>query len=394
MILPGFGARLAAWSRMFESWDDIVTLTLDLSRSGPLPAETRQYFKRALKAIREGGRTRDATRALRAMADQIEDYVLRRVRPESEGLFLTSGPELWDAIELPLPLRNSLWMGSTPYVAPLLELEERAPRSLVINVGRRAVAVWESYLGFLEPLTEVALPTREGDPQRRVNLKQTPLRASGARFSRRSDSTNQKRRRHDDERMEAVFRSTGQKVAQAARRIRPEAILLLGERWSLSPLLAQLPGELADRTQLLGPALGPEHRIRKAVPHALEQRVRDRRYGEIRRLLNLRSEGHLISLGPSSAIARLGEGTGLRFYVDPYDPLPGGRCENCGARFADLRPTCGFCGEEVRPVSLTQEIMSARLSHPDIGVTFVSRPAKWLDDLGGLAAIRKPLKVG
>jgi hypothetical protein len=264
----------------------------------------------------------------------------------------------------------------------------------VINVGRRVLAIRESYLGFLESVAEVGFPGREGDPQRRVNLKEIPLRASGATLSRRSDSTNQKRRRHEDERMESVFRAAGQKVAQAARRIKPEAILLFGERWSLPPLLAQLPGELAARSEILGSAMDAEHRIRNAVPPALERRIRDRRYGEIRKLLGLRSEGHLISLGPSSAIARLAEGTGLRFYLDPYDPLPGGRCENCGARFADLRSKCGFCGDEVRRVSLTQEIMTAKIAHPDLGVTFVTRPAKWLDDLGGLAAIRKPLKVG
>lgn len=395
MILQGFAAKLARWSRLSEPRGGIVTLTLNLSKSGPLPPETRQFFRhRALKAIRAGGRSRGEKSAFRALADRIEDYVLRQLRPESEGFFLTAGSGLWEPIELALPLRNFLWVGSAPYLAPLLELEERAPRSMVIVAGRRLIRVSASFLGFLEPLAEVALPAREDDPQRRVNLKKTPLRASGARFSRRSDSTNQKRSRHDDERVEAVLREAGQKVVQASKSIRPEAALIFGERWGLTPLLAQLPKELADRTEYLGPASGVEHELMSAVRLALEGRVRSRRDGEIRELLELRSEGHLVSLGPSSTIARLGDGTGLRFYLDPYDPLPGGVCENCGARFADLRASCGFCGDEVRPVSLTQEVMTAKLAHPGLGVTFVTRPARWLGELGGLVAIRKPLKAG
>jgi hypothetical protein len=395
MILPGFHARLSEWSRWADPRSGIVTLTLNLARSGPLPPETRQFFKHgALKTMRKAGSTRDGIAALRSLADRIDEFVSRQLRPETEGLFLTAGPELWEAVELPLPLRNFVWVGTSPYLAPLLELEERAPRSLVVVADRGAVSISEFYLGFLEPLEELSLPSRETDPQRRVNLKETPLRASGARVARRSDSTNQKRRRHDDERVEAVFRRAARKVIQASKHIRPETVFLCGEKRSLRPLFALLSRDFAQRIEYLGPAPGAPHRIMPAVIHALEKRIRAKREGEIRNLLALRSQGHLVSLGPSSALGRLHDGTGLRYYLDPYDPLPGVACANCGARFVDLRLSCGFCGVSVRPVSLTQEFMNAKVAHPEMGVTFVTKQARWLDDLGGLAAIRKPLKAG
>lgn len=395
MILPGFAAELARWSRLSDPRGGIVTLTLDLSKSGLLPPESRQFLRhRALKTIRERGRSRDDKRAFGLLADRIEDHVLRRLRPESEGLLLTAGPGVWESVELPLPLRNFVWVGSAPYLAPLLELEERAPRAMVVVAGRRIIRISETYLGFLESLEALALPAREDDPQRRVNLKGSPLRASGAKFSRRSDSTNQKRSRHDDERVEAVIRKAGQKAAQAARRIQPSATFVFGDRRGLPPLLSRFPKELADRAEYLGPASEVERELMNDVRQALEGQAQSRRDGEIRELLDLRSEGHLVSLGPSSAIARLGDGTGFRFFLDPYDPLPGGVCGTCGARFADLRATCGYCGEEVRSVSLTQEVTAAKLARPDLGVTFVTRPAKWLGELGGLAAIRTPLKAG
>src|SRR6185295_18695623 len=134
MLVSDFQQRLTRWSRVHDPRGGIITLTLDLSRSGPLPPETRQFFKhRVLKTLREGNRS------IKTLAARIEEYVTDQVRPESEGLFLVAGPSLWETVELPVALHNFLWIGSAPYLAPLLELEERAPRSIVLVADRSRV---------------------------------------------------------------------------------------------------------------------------------------------------------------------------------------------------------------------------------------------------------------
>lgn len=389
MLLSDFQRRLTRWSRVLDPRGGIITLTLDLSRSGPLPPETRQFFKhRVLKTLQDGNRP------LRTLAARIEEYVTDHVRPESEGLFLVAAPDLWETIELPVPLHNFLWIGSAPYLAPLLELEERAPRSIVLVADRSRVRIMESYLGFLEPLAEVALQGEERKPQRSVNLKTSPLRASGGRITRRSDASNEKRTRHADERVAVVFREAGRKLLQISKEIKPATILLFGDRASVPGLFQHVPKVLSTGLEYLGPSPETERDLKSSVAKALERRIKKRRIQEVRRVLELRSQGHLVSLGTSSVLGRLGEGTGLRFYLAPYEPVPGVVCENCGARFADQRSSCGFCRGKVYPVSLTQEVVAAKLARPETGVTFVTSPAKWLDDLGGLVAIRKPLKVG
>jgi hypothetical protein len=391
MLFPTFRRTLKALSGVFEPRRDVVTLTLDLSQSGPLPPETRQFLKhRALKSLRQG----HWGPGLRKTADRIEDYVTSAVRPETEGLFLVAGPGLWESFELALPLRNFLWVGSTPYVAPLLDLEERAPRSLLVIADRSSVRLEELYLGRRAPLARTELRSEAADPQRTVNLKASMVRSSGARFSRRSDATNERRSRHENERVGVVFRDAGRKITAFWRSMKPSTILFFGDRRVLPALAEGLPKAIASQLTFVGSPPRSDHELAPVALRSLERKARERRTHDTRRLLDMRAQGRLVSLGPNLVLARLADGTAERIYLDPYDPVPGTACTNCGGRFAEQRRACGFCGSPLDPVSLTQEIVASELSHPEMGVTFVTKPAKWLDEIGGLVAIRRPLSAG
>jgi hypothetical protein len=93
MLIPHFRQRLKKLSDVLEPRGGVVTLTLNLSRSGPLPPETKQFFKHAaLKSLRQGGWPDAQPAALKKLADRIEEHVLHGIRPESEGLYLAAGP--------------------------------------------------------------------------------------------------------------------------------------------------------------------------------------------------------------------------------------------------------------------------------------------------------------
>lgn len=340
----------------------LVTLTLDLSRSGRLPEATRVFLKdQVYKNLASEARPENLRAALRKVSQWIRGFVEMDARPESDGLFLAAGPRLFRTVEFRHPLRNFLFVGRNVYVAPLLEAARRRPRALLVELGQRDG--WIEELGPRGPGRRIPLETPE--------LADDLERATAPRGGAERDLRQRKLRE--------AGRSMAREAAAWAVALHREApIEWIVTRGDVEAFLAKLPKELRARC-LESEGEDPWARIGLRAAETLRE--------ELRRFEEGREQGLCGALGPRDVLEALAAGSLERVYLDPDDPQLGVACVSCGARFPELRRRCGYCEGDVVLVSTTQDVVSHALRHPRPALTFLSPAPEWLRRLGGMAGL-------
>ena len=380
-------ARIEGLCALAASGDPVVTLTLDVSESGILPKETAIFLRDRVYRTLERARNGDPRAAgLASAATRIRSYVGSSLRPGSHGLYLAAGNSIFEAIELNVPLRNSLQVGSVPGVAPLVEAAQRWPRTLCVRYDDRAVEIREFDMGSMEVVENRVAGTVES------NVEHSGVGARAVRHGLKAGGSGIGGDRRDryHQRVEGAVEIL---LRRAARSIN-ERVRGRGAR-----LLLEGSG---PRVNLLRRHLSPAARA-SILDAGRPSREEDSGFGRVTQGLQKayaddverwalefharRAEGRGVALGPEGVILALAGGSVARLYVTADDPVPGARCGNCGSLFAGVQETCSHCGGEARPVSLAEEALRQAIRHETFGVTFIPPTGGWLADLGGMAAL-------
>lgn len=357
MDAPALLKKLAAHA---DPSGTTLTLALDLSKSGRLPAATRLFLKdQVYENLASEARNEKARDVLRKLARRVRDFVEKQVKPGTDGLYLVAGPGLWEAVELKLPLRNLVVVGRTSYLAPLVEALQRSPRAYAVELRSGAARIEELHLGERverDRLEAAALPE---------NLEHATAVHGGA------ERDLQQRRRNAAGK--ALAKEAAARVA-ALHRAAPAEIVLVTP--PSEDFVSHLPAALRGRVATGGA---------EALEAAYEKRVA----GDVREFQEARKRGLYTALGAREALESLASGNVERIFVDPDDAYPGVVCEDCGTRFPELHRRCPYCEGDVVAASMTQEVVASALARPALGVTFVRGGKAWLKELGGMAALLK-----
>lgn len=347
---------------VIEPEGTVVTMTLDLSKSGVLPPATRVFLRTEVARNLSWGLRPLAVRdSLRKTGRRIEDFV-RHVRPETDGLYLVAGAEVWEAEELRVPMRNFVRVGPRPYVAPLLEAGELHPRGYVVTIGRGGAAIEESKLGERREVARIAAEEEEEDFERHLGGRSVKVVTGAAVGARRAGSDRDRLQQKRGEAAKGVLRAAVARLESLQRRAPAQWLEFSGvPAGTVEPLLTR---ELLALTRRDGAA--------REVGE-LQERMRER---------------HYVALGPLEVFDALATGTVARIFVRADDPVEGVRCPACGRRWPGLRERCDTCPAQPVPVSLTQEVVAHALRHGGPAVTYVPGPAEWLARLGGMAGLR------
>ncbi|HEX7901860.1 MAG TPA: hypothetical protein VF950_29145 [Planctomycetota bacterium] len=339
----------------------IVTLALDLSKSGRIPDATRVFLKdQVYENLSSEARPEKSREFLRRLSRRIQRFVEREVRPETDGLFLVAGPELWEAVELRVPLRNLIVVGRAPYLPPLMEATRRAPRAYVVALGARDGSIQEFFRG--ENVKSVQL----GASEPVENVEHAVGGAERDLWQRRMLEASK-----------ALAREAAARVAALHRAAPAEAILLAKPSGTF---VDHLPGDLRSRVAPLA---------REGVAWTLARAYEARVAAEVEAFKEARERGLRAALGPREVLEALASGRVERVFLDPDDPRPGVACVACGGRFPELRGRCPYCEGDVVGASMTQEVVAYALARPPLALTFVRTAEPWLAELGGMTALLK-----
>lgn len=343
-------------SSVVEPEGAVVTLTLDLAKSGILPPATRVFLK---EEVQEELLSRVPPDRVR----RIQDFVAHGLKPGTNGLFLAAGRTVWEAVELGVPLRNFVTVGRAPYLAPLLEAVARSPRAYVVRMEPESAVVEEVHLGATRPVAAV-----EGGE---ILGRRSASKKTG--YPGRGGAERDLRQRRNGEVSHGLLRQAAAEIAHQDRDA--EAVYFLGRKEFFKAFRGELPVQLQERC------------VQAAeIPRDLDRRAGERLEREILEFHEQRQRGLMAALGPRDVLEHLSLGKVGRIYVDAYDPIPGVLCPACRVRIPGPADHCGGCSGKVVPVSITQEVIAHVLAHPPLSVTFVPPHTGWLRDLGGMAA--------
>jgi len=360
----------------------LVTLTLDLASTGKIPAEARVFLKKEFDSnLRSEARPAKLQTLLRKLARRITSYVDRDLNPNTKGLYLAAGRKAWLPVELQVPLRNFVTVGRQAFLPPLLAAEAAHPRAYLVELNARQAVLRELHLGEAGVIRTIELElTPEPQERLRTSRSRDQLSTGPGRGGAARDREQQRR----GESGRSLIHHAADAVNELHRRQPAAAVYLAGPPDAFGEFADRLTPELRARAKALG-SRGEEDLER--ARRQLKMKVAEQ---QDRRLLDFherRAQGLQTALGPRDVLDRLYAGQLERVYLDEYDPIPGVLCTGCGAHDPGLRARCPYCSEDVVPTSIAQDIVTQARTHPPLGLAFVGSNARWLQELGGLAAV-------
>jgi hypothetical protein len=280
-----------------------VTVTLDVSKSGRVPKSTSLFLREALDS-ETGSPARRGPQAirLRAAASRIRHHVDATLRPETEGLYLTTDGSTVNSLELLVPLRNSFSVGPRPAVAPLVESGRRWPPTLIARFDERRVEILEFDGGIVSEVRVLRAPKVDQDVEGAVvgaRAGRHGLRVSGAGSGGDRRDRFQQRR---DEGVEKMFRLAAGMIATWGRRRPAGKRLMLEGSASLRSLLIRQFSGIKIRTL---PSAAAPRRNPAALLSGIKAALREDYDAEVRERLAefhaRRATGTGLVLGPENA---------------------------------------------------------------------------------------------
>jgi hypothetical protein len=360
----------------------VVTLTLDLASKGKIPAEARVFMKKEFESnLASEARPVALQTLLRKLARRISAFVEKDLDPNTKGLYLAAGRKVWVPLELQVPLKNFVTVGRQAFLPPLLAAEAAHPRAYLVEMNEQQAVLRELHLGDAEVVRTIDEALPEGHQERLRTARSKGQLATGPG---RGGSARDREQQRKGESGRTLIHHAADAVNELHRLHPAEAVYLAGPPDAFGEFAARLTPELKARARAIGSRGDGDvkHALRELRAHVDDQQ--DRRLLEFQ---ERRAQGLQTALGPRDVLDRLQAGQLERVYLDEYDPIPGVLCTGCGARDPGLRIRCPYCSEDVVPTSVAQDIVTIARRHGPVGLTFVGANARWLGELGGLAAV-------
>lgn len=379
------------YARRTDPSGSTVTLTLELSKAGT-PRATQVFLKdQVWPNLASEARNGGARGSLKKTARRMQAFLENELKPATDGLYLTAGPDSWSVLELRTPMRNFVTVNDGPYLPPLVELQSTAPRAYVVAMRGPDASISEAYLGTYTPLTLVELWTWARDVQKHQGAKAARSRASGASVgvTRQGGSRDRYDQKMDSEQRDVV-RGAAEGVGHYHAVQPARSVYFAGRREDFEPFRKALPATLRDAATYAGPAPRDERGLSDRVLRELAAAAAGRRDAAAAEFQRRHREGHRVAVGPEDVLQHLRTGMLERVFLYQDDEVPGLACESCGTDFPGLAETCVWCKGRLRPVSLAQEFARRAVERPAFDVTFLPTSAKWLKDLGSVAALTLP----
>lgn len=337
----------------------------------------RIFLKNQLAEARRAPGRRAAEADLDWVEAQGEALLNQTVMPDTGGvaLFACEALGLHEILPSRLPFENSFTVAETPHLRPLLELDEKAPSTLVVFIDAESAR--------LVPLTasgageEVALRSDVPGHHSRGGWAQL----AQSRYQRH---TQDHRARH----FEAVVASlTGLVDDHGLRRI-----VLAGEPRNVAVFRRELPPRIA--AYVLGTVAGARHEalgliVDRAAGYL--SHVEGQREAEgVDATLTAAAKRGKATAGLDATLEAINRGAVHRLYLLKGWHAPGRRCGECGVLQDGFSWSCPTCGGEAQTVELG-EAMAERVAAAG-GTVESIEVHQPLAAVGGIAAeLRYPL---
>jgi peptide chain release factor subunit 1 len=311
----------------------VVTLYLDVD--GRRHVRPRDYEVQLEALLRQAGPRIDGDAATAAQLQRIESFVkagLDRSRTRGLAVFACRSPELWQVIELPVPVRNQLVVNATPHVRQLEAVLDEYERFAVLLADKQRARLFVFELGELVEKSELfdQLPRHEDD---RGDRRRDEVRGHSAEVAHQ----HLKRAAH---------------VAFEMFKVQPFDHLIVGAPDEIANELERdMHSYLRDRIRArLSIPVGASEAVVREAALDVEQQVERAKEAELvtrlRDAVGARAGG---VAGLADTVAALTERRVDTLVVSEGYEAPGWRCHGCG-HVALKGRACPLCGRDMHQV--------------------------------------------
>ena len=314
----------------FTGRGPVLSVYLDVDgRKNIRPADYQREFDRL---VRDSPGVKDVAADLKRVEARVKDGI-DRSRTRGLALYSSAADDLWEVIELPVPVRNQIAVGPTPHVVQLERVLEEYERFGLLLADRQRARMFVFELGELVDKSELfdELPRGEDEPgdRDRSGHAQDHVAAAAQQHLRRAAQ-----------------------VAFAVYQEEPFHHLILGAPDEIANALEhELHSYLRQRiaTRIAVPVGAREDDIRTAALQVEEEVERKKEATLVEKLRSAvgGNDGGVAGLQPVLQ-ALLERRVAMLIVSDGYEAA-GWRCGSCGA-LASKGKTCPTCGSQMTKV--------------------------------------------
>jgi rRNA maturation endonuclease Nob1 len=329
---------ISAWAG--EGLTTSFYLDLD-GRSSPRWADVERRVGHLLRLARQRARALGAlgsegAASLEADLAEIERWLGRdidRSKVRGVALFSCAAKGRFEALELPVPVRDQVVVDLEPDVAQLCLLASASWHGVAVGVDRERWRI----VRFAQDGQDEEVDVVDDRLPHRIDVD-IELAGFG---------------HHDEELVRAHYRRVARAVEEELR-LRPDArVVLCGPQESVRELEANLPRRAGARVE--GRAHleldTDEAALARCAREVLDAVDADRRSAAVAELRGHLATGDGAVAGIDASLAVLGAGQAASLFVERTFEMPGGRCESCGLLVAEAVGPCPRCGGHLRPVA-------------------------------------------
>lgn len=319
----------------------------------PLTNPGGEYLISVKNMLRETavGLEKPVFKKVKADIERFENYFLTRKPGFKKAVCLISGCEgaFWKEYHLSVPVASGLFVDTTPYLKPLLDLVDAYPRYLALLVSKDEARIFVVQLGEILEYGEVKSPAVMGRHKK------------GGWFALEQDRFE----RHVEYHVNLHLADVVRRLEGFIEEQRTDRIMIGGPQEAVSMCMEMLPEAISDKvigTFAAGMYEAAPQVLEKAMPALalFEWKQKERLIDE---LIERAYKNDRAVIGLEDVLLMVQEKRIMTLVADPSLKEPGFACGNC--RALSLSPgKCRFCGGELNRVNyLIDLVMQKTVEH-------------------------------
>ncbi len=374
MTLPDeIGNLLEKLLDLEESDHLFVSLYLDTSVNSEGHRVHPIYLKQKvadLVPVIAAGKGEATVREFRQNMAQIERFLAEGLEKSTRGvaIFSSTGLGYFNALQLPVPVRNKIAASRAPNLDVLIELFQQNVHFCVAIFDQQTARILSVYL------TDVARKRQLSNPS--VPSRNQPGSASRVRYDRRERDV-----------VQHFLRDLAEAIEDLMRAEKTQGLVLLGTQANTAELRKFLSPEI-DRQVLLTqnvPATTPDSHLTERILAEVQRLQHTLARQALEQLYDRLSQDYLSSAGLESTLFNLHQGKVQTLIISRQFAERGRKCPRCGSLFNGSTTECSYCRTPTIDIDLRNQ-MEKLARHQGVKIEVLQEPS-FLDHLGGVGAL-------
>lgn len=320
-----------------DSKGPFVSLYIDTARGDEAQKDRIRLFLK-----NETGRLRETIgengNGLEEAIRQIERYVEDSLAPETRGLAIFAAPheQFFSTLQLPIPVRPELSIGSRPHIRQLAELRQAHPAAALAMIDAKTARLFLVNFGTIEFEIDLENPD-------------TPKRHEQGGWSQSNIQ------RHLQENIDRHHQKAADTLARIVDQGRARGgVILSGQERNVANFRGFLPKRIDEK--VIGVLHLDMHSSQEDVSAACTALIRGRARGEVMaRAAGL--EGARAAVGFNRVVAALNERKVDTLFVSTRAAARGWRCTGCRVIGLEVPLGCPVCSQPVRSCDLVEAMI-------------------------------------